>query len=324
LPNKPVLNVWVSASANGRRNLLHGLETQTWGFKTNDTAYEQPNRWLLFGYNHSNGSPRVEPPMWQAGTFDLVLCELTTPLYRGSAPHWPDEIERGGVIYPYRIGFTPVATLTAVTASPSGPLGADGTEGMRVAAISSRGVSVNLDVAPLLQLAGITPPHQGSHTDLSGTTIGLPAIPRVRGRRGAGRSQDPAFNRAVEDHAVRMAIAHMTKLEWPEIESLGKPFDLVCRRPSGEEKHVEVKGTTGSGADVEYTSNEVAHFRSCPHGADLIVVRDIGVDRSERPYLTSGGQLLHVENYRAPHRDLQPTRWRGRVPGWEQATDVAP
>lgn len=105
---------------------------------------------------------------------------------------------------------------------------------------------------------------------------------------------------------------------WPEVEPLGKPYDLVCRKPSGAEKHVEVKGTSGAGADVEYTPKEVLHFRSCPHGADLIVVRDIVVDRSQRPYVATGGELLHVEDYRAPAEDLQATGWLGRVSGWNQ------
>ena len=128
------------------------------------------------------------------------------------------------------------------------------------------------------------------------------------------RSSDPDFNKAVEQHAVVLATRHMRDLGWTEITELGKPYDLVCRKPSGAEKHVEVKGTSGAGAEVEYTVNEVEHFRSCPHGADLIVVRDISVDRSTHPYLTAGGTVHHVENYRAPAADLQATRWLGRVP----------
>jgi hypothetical protein len=81
-----------------------------------------------------------------------------------------------------------------------------------------------------------------------------PSFPAVRGRRGAGRSQDPEFNRTVEQRAVEVAEAYLRdNLGWTAVEHLGKPYDLVCRSESGEEKHVEVKGTTGAGADVDYT-----------------------------------------------------------------------
>jgi hypothetical protein len=89
----------------------------------------------------------------------------------------------------------------------------------------------------------------------------------------------------------------------------------VCRKYSGTvEKHVEVKGTTGAGASVPYTPNEVRHFRACPYGGDLIVVHDIVVDTTTTQYMTSGGVLVHVENYQAPKEDLQATAYVGRVP----------
>ena len=131
---------------------------------------------------------------------------------------------------------------------------------------------------------------------------------------GPGRTSDPDLRDAVEQHAVRLATEHMRDRHgWPQIKPLGKPYDLVCLRPDGE-KHVEVKGTTGAGGTVEYSSNEVDHFRKCALGADLIVVREIRVDRTTQPYTTSGGDLHHVENYTAPPEDLQPTRYNGRVP----------
>ncbi len=107
----------------------------------------------------------------------------------------------------------------------------------------------------------------------------------------------------------------MKSLGWNDIKPLGKPFDLVCRKQGGsEEKHVEVKGMTGAGASVEYTTNEVRHFRMCPAGADLIVVHDIVINTSTMPYTTSEGLLLHVVNYRAPKEDLQASRYLGRAP----------
>jgi hypothetical protein len=155
---------------------------------------------------------------------------------------------------------------------------------------------------------------QGSVEHLSLGGEGISEVDEaVSAFAGPGRSSDPKLRLAVEQHAVRLAKRHMREQGWTQIEELGKPFDLVCRRGS-EEKHVEVKGTTGAGGAVTYTRNEVAHFRACPHGADLIVVREIAVDRRQVPYATSGGTLLHVENYLAPDGDLSPLSFEGRVP----------
>jgi hypothetical protein len=183
--------------------------------------------------------------------------------------------------------------------------------------IGNRGVQLEFDTSALLHALGVSG-SSASLQDLSQTPGSvLPEVSTVRGRRGAGRSQDPDLRTAVERHAIAMAKTHLRQLGWHDVEELGKPFDLLCAKASGEEKHVEVKGTTGAGSDVEYTPNEVQHFRNCPHGADLVVVRDIRVDRTTSPYETSGGQLLHVENYTAPAHDLQATGWLGRVAGWK-------
>lgn len=103
----------------------------------------------------------------------------------------------------------------------------------------------------------------------------------------------------------------MVSLGW-QVKPLGKPYDLVCTKADGSEKHVEVKGSTGAATVVNYTPKEVRHCRTCPFGADLIVVSDIVVDRDT--HRTYGGRLHHVENYQAPPEDLQAASWAGRVP----------
>lgn len=315
---EPVLFVWSSASTNGRRNLLFGLDTQTWGFKQHELDYAEPASWVIFGHNHSSGSPRMGLDEWRAGTVGLMLCQLTAPMYVGRAPHWPDEVDTGQIIYPHRFGLTPVASLSHAAASSSGPLGAVGSDALRNAGIRNRGVRAFIDINPLLDAMGVPLVTMPAGPDLSRTPGHPdPAIPAVRDYRGAGRSQDPEFRAAVERHAAQLATRHMLARGWDKVEELGKPFDLVCTKP-GEERHVEVKGSSGAGAEVAYTPNEVRHFRDCPYGADLIVIRDIAVDFSARPYTATGGLLLHVENYRAPTEDLQATGWLGRVPGWEQ------
>jgi hypothetical protein len=46
---------------------------------------------------------------------------------------------------------------------------------------------------------------------------------------------------------------------------------------------------TPTGGSVDYATNEVRHFRTCPSGGDLIVAHDIAIDTSKTPYFTSGG-----------------------------------
>ena len=312
-----VLAVWSSSDKNGVRNFEFGIETQTWGFKDLHPDYQKPFRWILFGFSQSKpGGPRTQPGVWRMGTADLLLCEVASPLYVGHGPHWPDEVEANAVIYPHRIGMTVVGSAAGVSTGVDGPLGLEGSEALRLSGINRHGVHFRRDITGLrLEIAGSAPP--SGVTDLSQTAGAfVPDRPGPRRGAGQGRSQDPALNAALEKHAVEMAIDLYRRLQWDDIRTLGKPYDLVCTKVTGEEKHVEVKGTTGAGGDVIYTPNEVHHFRHCPHGADLVVVRDIQVDRTTSPYTTSGGELLHKTGYGAPPEDLTATGWTGRVTGW--------
>ncbi|WP_344385742.1 protein NO VEIN domain-containing protein [Streptomyces aureus] len=47
---------------------------------------------------------------------------------------------------------------------------------------------------------------------------------------------------------------------------MGKPYDLRCTRGT-EERHVEVKRTTGAATSVELTINKVLHARDQGRGA---------------------------------------------------------
>ncbi|WP_203823580.1 protein NO VEIN domain-containing protein [Actinoplanes palleronii] len=310
-----VLAVWSSSSPNGSRNFEEGLRTRTWGFKSFEPDYRNSIRWILFGYSHSSGGPRQQAADWQKGVVDILLCEVSGDFYTGHAPHWEDEISQNKIIYPCRVGMTVIGSATGVATDAAGPLGLAGSEALRLSGAGNRGVRFRADLGDLHRVlrADVTP---SGVVDLSRTAGDV--IPERPGRRsaGQGRSQDAAFNKALEDHAVAMAIEHYRRRGWDEIRTLGKPYDLVCTKVTGEEKHVEVKGTTGAGGDVNYTPNEIQHFRACPYGADLVVVRDIRVDRTALPHVTSGGELLHIENYEAPPEDLKATGWTGRVTGW--------
>lgn len=309
-----VMLIWSAKGHRGSENLRLGLETGTWGFK-DDPRPIGPIDYVLFGRNHSGGGPRQGTATWAGGTADLILGEATAPLFTGHAPLWPDEVAQGALIYPYRLGFTPLAEAPSARLGQRGGLGSAVTESLRLAGTSNRPVVVSTTRTQLQQLFSLGPTAGGQRVNLGVSTASARIVRRgsTSGTGGPGRSNDPAWRSAVEQHAVRMAKEHMRALGWTRIVDLGKPFDLVCHKADGTEKHVEVKGTSTAGAAVEFTVNEVDHFHDCPHGADLIVVRDIAVDTTTTPYTTSGGDLLHLPNYLAPSQDLAPTRWSARI-----------
>ncbi|WP_236076335.1 protein NO VEIN domain-containing protein [Streptomyces coffeae] len=92
------------------------------------------------------------------------------------------------------------------------------------------------------------------------------------------------------------------------------PYDLRRTR-KGEERHVEVKGTTGAPTSVELTINEVEHARNPANTVDLYVVSDIAVDTRIDPYKASGGEVRHLRNWEPAEEDLRPCRFTYRVPG---------
>lgn len=319
LTRSRVLCVWSSSSPNGKRNLARGIESRTWGFKDLQIDYAQQFDWVLFGCVFGDGSPRVTQDVWARSTVTVIIGRVNRPYYRAQSFHWEDELEQNKLIYPHRFGFTVEGLADDVPTRPSGPLGASLTEALRLSAIRNSGIYVpKADLTSLIELTG-----RGAHIDVS-FSLRAEVAPGVAGPRksrngGPGRSDDPRLRSAVERHAVDAAKEHMLKLGWREVWEVGKPYDLHCR--SGKlEKHVEVKGTTGAGAEVEFTRNEVANFRNPPAncGADLIVVSDIKVDRSD--YSTRGGVLRHFENYTAPESDLTPSRFTAVVPSGETPT----
>lgn len=310
------LLIWSASSARGQQNLEHGLSTHTWGFRRLDTAIRRGRAaHVIFGSRFSGGNVRVDSEYWATGNCSLLIGEISSPVFEGRAPHWPDEIDQNSVIYPWRFGFTPLGWLHHVPLSGTSELPLDVAEHLRLAAVTNDPQVVQFQPSDLLARMGVQPSVTGG-TDLS-STAGTPVDPTpALGSRSQGRSTDNELTGAVEAYAVLRASEHMRRLGY-DVRELGKPFDLVCTSTDGREKHVEVKGTTGAGAQVIYTPNEVQHFRQCPYGADLIVVRDIQLDRSAVPYQANGGTLLHVENYTAPPDDLQATGWAGRVSGWD-------
>ncbi|MGW0631016.1 DUF3883 domain-containing protein [Streptomyces sp. NPDC002758] len=311
------LMVHVGQSTEAQRNLEHGIETRSWGFPESKPEYDRARpRFALLA---TGASPRVPLADWLAGTATLYLFEVRGSFYTGHAPHWPDEEAEMRIKYPLRFGIEPLAVLHDVPLGPTGPLTEAGSDAIRRSG-TDRGMGklVDMPALPLLDLAGIpVDPDQPENVPLD-KSPGFTAD-QVEGkkkpqrrRRGAGYISDPKKRKAIELHAEDLAIAHYESQGW-SVERLGKPYDLRCTRGT-EERHVEVKGTTGAPTSVELTVNEVLHARDKDNTVDLYVVSDITLDTRTDPYTASGGAVSHYLDWEPAEEDLRPRKYEYRLP----------
>lgn len=130
-------------------------------------------------------------------------------------------------------------------------------------------------------------------------------------RRGQGRA-DAAFRRAVELHAMSLAVEHFQAEGWRvEDTSADHPYDLRCTRER-QERHVEVKGTTGLGEQVNLTAGEVGHHRQNPLRAVLFVAHTIDVAWDVNGPRASDGRVYVIEPWDVDAGLLEPTAfvWR--------------
>ena len=83
-------------------------------------------------------------------------------------------------------------------------------------------------------------------------------------------------------------------------------YDLQCIR-GDDERHIEVKGTTGLGETVILTHNEVLHALEWHPKVDLFVVTEIHVEGRESNHPTASGGFAHVcGEWRPADEDLIP------------------
>lgn len=142
------------------------------------------------------------------------------------------------------------------------------------------------------------------------------AIRRASGKsrgKGQGFRLSVADKRAIENHAVDVATAHLTTLGFA-VSNVGatKSFDLEARN-GVQLLMVEVKGTTSLGEEVILTRNEVElHQVAHPDNA-LVVVHSIVLDRSVSPPVASGGVLEYWQPWELADVDLTPMAYRYRT-----------
>lgn len=144
-----------------------------------------------------------------------------------------------------------------------------------------------------------------------------PVEPSRRSTRGSGYLKDVEVKRAVERRAVRLARAHF-EADGYSCKDVGttRSYDLHLTK-GPEEIHMEVKGSTGTAATVELTSNEVIHSRSTLWQTQLIVVDQITWTRRSGKVVASGGRLRVWPAWRAECDNLAVTRYRYQLPDQE-------
>jgi len=113
---------------------------------------------------------------------------------------------------------------------------------------------------------------------------------------GQGFGLSAAQRKAVEDHAMALALAHYGTL-WVAVDDVHR-HERKCRR-GAVEHHVEVKGTTGPGNAVLLSKNEVQHAQDFFPNVSLFVVSEIQLDEDDEGFpIATGGHIRIIEPWR--------------------------
>lgn len=118
-------------------------------------------------------------------------------------------------------------------------------------------------------------------------------------KRRLVRVPDSLRNRAVEQRAMDEATRHYESEGWNvvDVSSHRVGYDIRCTRGDAE-LHVEVKGVTSDGSEVNLTRNEVSHAREYSAPV-LYVLANIEVSyEDDRSPLASGGQARILNPWR--------------------------
>ncbi len=156
-----------------------------------------------------------------------------------------------------------------------------------------------------------------SELNSSEITEVIDLLDNLSGRQtGQGFMSVAEVRKAIENHAMKLAIEHYQSLGWEVTDvSARASFDLYCRKEAGEELRIEVKGTTSAGSQVWLTANEVEHARThYPHVALAIVGNVELFSQSGGTPETSGGELIILEPWRIGDGQLKPLAYQYNVP----------
>jgi hypothetical protein len=133
----------------------------------------------------------------------------------------------------------------------------------------------------------------------------------IEPRRKFGRRLTAEQNRAIEQRAVAVVRQHFEDDLGYETEDVGdtRSYDIHATK-DGQVVKVEVKGTTTDGSEVTLTANEVdLHQKDYPNNA-FAIVRRIVLDKSAKPPVATGGELLLEIPWQLEAERLKPIAFR--------------
>ena len=282
--------------------LLSGLKGQVRQGSERDPAFDVWEQWAM----QEDGYREV----------DLYVAAVVSNVSFDSRPFWPDEEPELESIYPWRFEIESPLPLGRVRVSPTNFTRAEATA-IRSCAIQPAPVRYTGSMGSLLGRVAFetsSPDALAGHlrnapiSEAKHSATGDPDRRRLFGR-------DYGRNRAVEIRAVELVTGWLQERGWTvtsrESENLG--YDLDCYRADSQEdiRHLEVKGTTGSGEEVLVSPNEVRFARENPTTAELFVVADIQVRSDENGLpIAADGQLVHNGRWTNLDDGLTPTGFR--------------
>lgn len=153
-------------------------------------------------------------------------------------------------------------------------------------------------IQTLLEGIDPSPSYRCIHTSASG--------------QGFGLSQ--AERRAVELRAMKVARELYENAGWKVIDkSSSQSFDFLATK-TGNERFIEVKGTTGEGRSIVLTHGEVKHVRSNRASSALVVVSNIILENNKGDLLAKGGTITtHNDPWVLVEENLSATQYRYEV-----------
>ena len=168
-----------------------------------------------------------------------------------------------------------------------------------------------LDVIPELSAArrpSLRPDGEDAQSSVSPEVAAVQDLIDVRPSSGQAFRSSPEERIAIETLAMKGAQQHYEALGWVVDPSVAKTesYDLRCTRAQSE-LHVEVKGTTTSGAQVLLTPLEVTHARTQYPNVALFVLAGIQVKRTpDGAVEASGGEARVIDPWRLETDNLSP------------------
>lgn len=132
--------------------------------------------------------------------------------------------------------------------------------------------------------------------DLTSQTTGL----------GQGFGLSAMEKKIIEKHAVKLAIEHLSKAGFEQIEDVGdsESFDILASNDLNC-LSIEVKGTTGLGQSITLTKNEVIFQKDAYPNNGLFVVRNIVLVRGDK-LSAQGGDIEFISPWLIDKQSLVP------------------